>query len=282
MSISDVDVKILWGRAGGICSNPSCRIDLTVLLEERNYHIGEMAHIIAKQPSGNRGVISGGSDNYSNLILLCPTCHTHIDKSPDGFYPVEQLHDWKRQAEEFSRTRLNKPNNPYILFKYTYNLFITKSYVELFKRDPICFYSPSVYNLVNTLLVESHQKSFFLIGLSDKSITLLDLIRRNYNHPNTGWQRILDQSIELILIFGLDFNNSQDKTIINLSRYYSELITHVALERSQNIHIVNFLDSLVALTSHRDETILKILEDITSPRFEQNLSQRISYILHNI
>jgi hypothetical protein len=50
MPISDNDVKLLWGRAAGICSNPTCRADLTVLLDKsNNYNIGEMAHVIAKR-----------------------------------------------------------------------------------------------------------------------------------------------------------------------------------------------------------------------------------------
>ena len=100
MAISDSDSKLLWGRAAGICSNPTCKADLTaLLLEARSYNVGEMAHIIARSEGGPRGVSGGGSDSYDNLILLCPTCHRHIDKSPDGTFTAEQLHEWKRNHE---------------------------------------------------------------------------------------------------------------------------------------------------------------------------------------
>lgn len=100
MAINSVDIKILWGRAGGRCSCPGCDEDLTTLLTSGNYVIGEMAHVIGRQPTAARGAPNGGSDAYDNLILLCPNHHTHIDKSPEGTYPIEMLHQWKAAQEE--------------------------------------------------------------------------------------------------------------------------------------------------------------------------------------
>ena len=109
MAISEADVKLLWGRAAGICSNPTCRTDLTSILQESNsYNVGEMAHIIASSEDGPRGESGGGSDKYANLVLLCPTCHRHIDKSPDGTYTVEQLHKWKHDHESSIRHRMSE------------------------------------------------------------------------------------------------------------------------------------------------------------------------------
>jgi len=106
MSISDGDIKLLWGRAAGICSNPTCQLDLTkILTQSDNYIVGEMAHVIAKSENGPRGISGGGSDSYENLILLCPTCHRHIDKSPMGTYTVEQLHEWKQSHESSIRAK---------------------------------------------------------------------------------------------------------------------------------------------------------------------------------
>lgn len=100
MTISDSDVKILWGRAAGICSNPTCRDDLTVLLDGvAPYNVGEMAHVIARRPGGPRGAFVGGSDSYVNLILLCPTCHRKVDKAPPGQYPADMLLCWKEEHE---------------------------------------------------------------------------------------------------------------------------------------------------------------------------------------
>ena len=108
MAISDNDSKLLWGRAAGICSNPSCRADLTaILLSSGSYNVGEMAHVIARSEKGPRGVSGGGSDTYDNLILFCPTCHRHIDKSPEGTFTAEQLHEWKSNHEKSIREQPN-------------------------------------------------------------------------------------------------------------------------------------------------------------------------------
>ena len=105
MTISVADNKLLWGRAAGICSNPTCRHDLTIMLEDGSLNVGEMAHIIARSEGGARGETKGGSDKYTNLILLCPTCHRMIDKAPSGQYPVEMLLDWKVEHEAKIRAK---------------------------------------------------------------------------------------------------------------------------------------------------------------------------------
>jgi hypothetical protein len=104
MAIPDIDMKVLWGRAAGICSNPTCKVDLTLETgSSQVFNVGEMAHIIARNEGGPRGVTGGGADTYQNLILLCPTCHRTIDKAPPGTYPEEMLHDWKRAHENAIR-----------------------------------------------------------------------------------------------------------------------------------------------------------------------------------
>jgi hypothetical protein len=104
MAISEKDVKLLWGRAAGICSNPDCRQELTSDLEQSgSINLGEIAHVIARQPVGPRGDGKGGDNSYGNLILLCPSCHTKIDKAPADYAP-EKLHKWKSSWEAEVRT----------------------------------------------------------------------------------------------------------------------------------------------------------------------------------
>jgi hypothetical protein len=41
MAILEADIKLLWGRAAGICSRPGCQEDLTRLVEgSKNYNVG--------------------------------------------------------------------------------------------------------------------------------------------------------------------------------------------------------------------------------------------------
>jgi hypothetical protein len=99
MPIADQDIKKLWGLAAGRCSQPSCGIDCVKFFGADATVLGEMAHVIARQPKGRRGVPGGGSNAYENLILLCPNHHTEIDKAPEGTFSIEILHQWKSAHE---------------------------------------------------------------------------------------------------------------------------------------------------------------------------------------
>lgn len=99
MAINLSDAKVLWGRAGARCSNPDCRADLTKFGSQGVVHVGEMAHLIAHSSKGPRGDGTGGNDTYDNLVLLCPTCHTTIDKAPEDFSEAV-LRGWKIGREK--------------------------------------------------------------------------------------------------------------------------------------------------------------------------------------
>jgi len=107
LAIAELDIKKLWGLAAGRCSNPDCGIECIKFFAADPTIIGEMAHVIARQPKGRRGVPGGGSNAYENLILLCPTHHTEIDKAPEGTFPVELLHQWKDAHERRIRDALS-------------------------------------------------------------------------------------------------------------------------------------------------------------------------------
>lgn len=108
MTISEKDIKILWGRAAGRCSCPTCRMELTCFLDtNKPYHLGEMAHIIAQGKSGPRSNGSSADNTYTNLILLCPTHHRQIDKAP-GQFPVELLQQWKEEHENWIDSSLSQ------------------------------------------------------------------------------------------------------------------------------------------------------------------------------
>jgi hypothetical protein len=106
MGIPSADIKVLWARAAGMCSNPDCREDITLTVSNNTFNIGEMAHIIAKRPRGPRGIKHGGEDDYSNLILLCPSCHRMVDKAPNGHFSEKRLRQWKYDHEKDIRARV--------------------------------------------------------------------------------------------------------------------------------------------------------------------------------
>ncbi|KGH27926.1 hypothetical protein P353_16830 [Comamonas testosteroni] len=135
MAISDVDFKVLWGRAAGFCSNPDCLDDLTIVIKTKNYNIGEMAHIIAKKENGPRGIKGVSDDSYHNLILLCPTCHTHIDKAPKGTFTEDEILQWKEGAEKRRSSGFSLSEKFLLedIFELAYNAFHLQNNVNCLK-----------------------------------------------------------------------------------------------------------------------------------------------------
>lgn len=112
MGISLKAQKMLWGRAANRCAFPDCSQELVIESIETNAasFIGEVCHIIAKEPSGPRRTPSLQSeelDEYSNLILLCRNHHKMVDDQPD-IYTIQCLRDMKKTHEEWVRKSLNQ------------------------------------------------------------------------------------------------------------------------------------------------------------------------------
>lgn len=113
MAIPEKDIKKLWGLAAGRCSKPGCEEECIKFLNSYDPTvIGEMAHVIARKPDGPRGLTIGGEDTYENLILLCPTHHTEIDRAPEGIFTAEIIYGWKRRHEERVRNSFLSPHFP--------------------------------------------------------------------------------------------------------------------------------------------------------------------------
>ena len=86
----------LFADAAGLCQNPSC---LRALFPDQcHLSIAEMAHIVAASDHGPRASTNSDledRESYDNLLLLCPTCHTMVDKVPRN-YPRSLLIHWKQ------------------------------------------------------------------------------------------------------------------------------------------------------------------------------------------
>lgn len=88
----------LFSEAAGFCQKPDCLETLFPAEIGGSKHIAEMAHVIPHGDAGpryqDRPDDDFDPDSFENLILLCPTCHTKIDKAPET-YPRNILLDWK-------------------------------------------------------------------------------------------------------------------------------------------------------------------------------------------
>ena len=112
MGISLKTHKMLWGRAANRCAFPDCRKELVIESIETNdaSFIGEVCHIIAKEPSGPRRTSltqSEDLDEYFNLILLCRNHHKIVDDQPD-IYTIQYLNDMKKFHEQWVKISLNQ------------------------------------------------------------------------------------------------------------------------------------------------------------------------------
>lgn len=88
----------LFSDSGGLCQKPDCRGELFQELGTRRIHIAEIAHVFSASddgPRADRELTEDERGAYENLILLCPTCHTVVDKAPDVFTDPIIL-EWKR------------------------------------------------------------------------------------------------------------------------------------------------------------------------------------------
>lgn len=111
MAVTARDKTILWAKAAGRCSYPSCRKQLIKdgSLANEDVLVGEVAHIVAQNASGPRGEQDppgGTRDGQANLILLCREHHTIIDQQP-GQFPVAKLVQWKADHETWVGSQLS-------------------------------------------------------------------------------------------------------------------------------------------------------------------------------
>jgi hypothetical protein len=101
-SIPDRVKRLIWSRSAGYCQRPSCNADVFCFFADGSVtSIDELAHIIAEKSGGPRGaseLTTNERSTFENILLLCPSCHTLIDKNPEKF-PVDVLLGWKAEHE---------------------------------------------------------------------------------------------------------------------------------------------------------------------------------------
>ncbi|MGZ8245851.1 HNH endonuclease signature motif containing protein [Methylomagnum sp.] len=269
MAISEITLKILWGRAGGHCSYPGCETDLIHILESNNFHIGEMAHIIAKRENGPRGIAGGGSDEYSNLILLCPTHHTLIDKSPKGIYPDELLHKWKDEAElKVHNAIKHKAPDYWQLYSLYSNIYCALFYFREFNRygqfASAFIYGPQAEECAYNILIKASHNTLLIKAISEKIISDLEYMIASYqNLPGLDLYQSLYQSANHLLTeINYFFNKPIERKIINLARCYTDVAMYDAMGSNYTIELYNLESAASELLLYSDHALDDILKSI--------------------
>ena len=110
-TINEKEVKLLFALSGNRCAFPDCPKTLVHDASGVDDHVivGEIAHIVAEQRQGPRGLENLRDEErnkYSNLLLLCREHHKIVDSQPLT-YNVAVLRHMKHIHEE--RVRRDSP-----------------------------------------------------------------------------------------------------------------------------------------------------------------------------
>lgn len=120
MALTTTTLKRLFTFSGNKCAFPDCEVHI---IDNNNTVLGEIAHICARSSKGpryNKSLSMKERDHPDNLILLCPTHHTLIDKSPE-LYTVELLKSYKKNHEKqlFELSKTEKLQQSLFVTYYT-------------------------------------------------------------------------------------------------------------------------------------------------------------------
>ncbi|OCB77160.1 hypothetical protein B0A79_01945 [Flavobacterium piscis] len=189
----------LFADSGGYCQNPGCNINLFLSIGNTDFHIAEMAHIISAGNSGPRSDLTISKDlkgEFSNLILLCPNCHTKIDKAESEF-PEEKILNWKETHSEKIKLIFN-------IKKHENRIDVRRSIIPLLNENKTIFktYGPLTEQRFNP---ESEIPKIWLSKIQQKILPnnrkILSTIEVNYDLLN----EIEMETFELFRQHLLDF-----------------------------------------------------------------------------
>ncbi|MFF7972214.1 HNH endonuclease [Streptomyces sp. NPDC007905] len=101
-SLSQDADRALFAESAGTCLLCNTTLFPSDPARKRSIPIAERAHIVAYSDEGPRANADASQefrDDPANIVLLCPNCHTKIDKAPES-YPVESLLKAKKDRQQ--------------------------------------------------------------------------------------------------------------------------------------------------------------------------------------
>lgn len=164
----------LFANSGGYCQKPDCNENLFKTFDKKEIHIAEIAHIISvnKGARKNNKLTASEKGSYENLILLCPNCHTTIDKAGDDF-PTSLILKWKSEH----KIKLDKV---FGIKKYENRIKARKHIKPIFIENKVIFdtYGPNTderYNPESTMPILWLKKiREFIIPNNRKTLNIID------------------------------------------------------------------------------------------------------------
>lgn len=161
------DKRRLFFECGGLCAICCERLDFDCF-SRKNIDASEYAHIIGDSEDGPRGDKTKSGlykGDISNIILLCPTCHSKVDKNT-SFYTEELLHHKKDSHIEKVRKHLDQlKNDEGYAVKYEapiggkiIKIDENKMNIAIASSGFICHEYPILLNPNNTAYTDDKQK----------------------------------------------------------------------------------------------------------------------------
>ena len=130
------DKWMLYYESGGLCSLCCESLDYDKF-SRSNIDVKEYAHIIADSEHGARGRATSAkyAGDIDNIILLCPTCHTKVDKdNKPEYYTIEKLHGIKDNHKQRVQEQLSAlKNKQALVVRYTSKIGETQPTIALDK-----------------------------------------------------------------------------------------------------------------------------------------------------
>lgn len=114
MPIAPRTIKVLFAKSQNRCAYPDCSEQMIV----GDLVLGEICHIRARRKNGPRydpNLTAKERDAAANLVLLCPTCHSLVDKGDRCTFTVEWLEEIKRAHEAEAPLELSATDAPMAL-----------------------------------------------------------------------------------------------------------------------------------------------------------------------
>lgn len=99
--LTDDQDRQLFAESAGTCLLCNTPLFASSPLRQRSISIAERAHVVAHSAEGPRGDPTVSAEHLrdpANIVLLCPTCHTKVDKAPVAYPPATLLATKARRA----------------------------------------------------------------------------------------------------------------------------------------------------------------------------------------
>ncbi|MBP7806434.1 hypothetical protein KA057_02005 [Candidatus Gracilibacteria bacterium] len=153
------------------------------------YWIGEHAHIYAYEADGPRGSVDYlHNNNFENLLVLCPSCHTLIDKYKQD-YPAPVLLEWKKTRIGIIEASIRKGVIEESEIPYTATLE--------FRYEQIVYAGGFILQESTKSLFDILQESYELLLESSKEPSLIQIF------PDAEITEEMIEKIVLTLLIGL-------------------------------------------------------------------------------